>query len=384
MKVDLDKLRKDIEELTELARKNKEGLELIQARTPATDLVKYLLYFWGGLSLALGAVGFATLGDIKEQVADQVVLQFPRDSQQYLDYEKLIGETEELKKDFQDLSQDYQRAVDALAYKDRVSKDWDLEGRVLRLIEESTARQFASRAIRNKLATTEGDGDKAYAGTLLEPAWRERALATLAALAESEKSFDPTLYFNAAQIARRLKSWELSQVLATKSASDDSPAHRALLLAVKVESESGSDREDAFKGLLAMVQSLDLRSPEIVLAEAWNAAESTRRYEELYLAIVDLEAAAGVYIPSYAYAIKAQALMRWGAPGSREEADSALDDAEKLLANESPMSSWYESSKRETLELRTRTRPEGSASDPEPLMRLLEQMLQHAEGDGGN
>ena len=103
-----------------------------------------------------------------------------------------------------------------------------------------------------------------------------------------------------------------------------------------------------------MVEDLTLESPHIVVAEAWNATEENRRYEDLIrsLSIFFDRAAASngaIHVPSHTYVMKAQAHFRSGRPGELEPTLDLLIRAVSVLRQEGMHSEWAESTIRDMI-----------------------------------
>ena len=87
-------------------------------------------------------------------------------------------------------------------------------------------------------------------------------------------------------------------------------------------------------------------------SEAWNATEDTRTYQALSDALgrlITTRDADGV--PSYAYLIRAQALLRRGNSEARGQAVEVLDQAVSVFEQESMYSQWADAFRREYLQL---------------------------------
>lgn len=301
-------------------------------RKPVSELIKLLIYFLFAISIVLGLFGLKQFSDLDELVSEQVKLQLPRDKQQFHDYEKLIDKTIELDKNYNELFGKYKEALNNFSSIDKVSDSFDIEGKVERLIHESTERYKKS---------FEGG----YEGTILEEEWRAKAISILTVLSEAQKNqdFESDLIFNAAQAAGRLKlsSLQLSLMkVAHQKRPNDAPIKAGYLSSV-VDAGLEDEVEDAYAGLLDMVRHLSINSPHIVLAEAWNASEDRRDYGALVDAISDLVEKENAQVkPSYAYALMANALLRSSRPGDLARAKNALEKAKKTFLSETTHSVW--------------------------------------------
>lgn len=294
------------------------------ARRPVEEIVKYLLYFWLSLSVLLGVFGWKQISDLNTTISNEVSKQLPRDSEQYRKYDELISDTKKLVADFDSLTKQYRERVEDLKYADIVASDFDLEGQLHRIVVEANdPRKVADDKWRTKAITVLG-----------------KLKATLAT-----RYFPADFIFNAAQVCRQLQQFQLAEDLtAAAFLKDATPPIRALKLASLASNKAGPERASAFSELMNMVEALNPEhSPQIVLAEAWNAAESTRNYGPLLLAIDKYLARSDTrQPPSYTFIIKAQAHLRRSQAGDAAAAKSALQRGRELFAQETPMSQWSE------------------------------------------
>lgn len=295
------------------------------SRKPIEEIVKYLLYFWLSLSVLLGLLGWKQISDVGATISNEVSKQLPRDSEQYRKYETLIADTKKLTSDFEKLTKQYKERVDDLKYAEVVASDFDIEGQMQIVLQESN----------NPLNVSDAK-------------WRTKAITVLTKLksAITTKYFPADQVFNAAQVCRQLKQYQLAEELTAAAFSKDpTPPIKALKLASLASNKTGAERAAAFGELMKMVEGLDPQhSPHIVLAEAWNAAESARLYDPL-LAAIEKYVSKQQSIeppPSYTYIIKAQALLRRSKPGDMALAKAALNKGREAFLLESPMSQWNE------------------------------------------
>ena len=329
-------------ELTKLDDRVNKLAEDVAAQKTIGELIKYLVYFWAAISAALGLFGWSKFSDIDKSIEQQVQLQLPRDKQDFAKFREMVGEAEVLHKNYEQLARDYEQSVEALKLAKTVGVDFDIEGKVLALMVDSTKIKQASKANIEDEATE-----------LFDPKWRKDAIATVTIFKDSlaKKTYPADFIFNVTQICKRLDQFQLAEQL-TKAAfdKDPSPPIKALYYSSLVKNSSGKHRDDAFRNLMSMVASLEENSPEIIIAEAWNAAEDQRRYTELVDSIDKLYAK-NKTPPSYVFIIKAQALLRQSKPGSIQGAEQALSTALSLLKNETALSSWFKSTLREYSEI---------------------------------
>lgn len=303
------------------------------SRVAIEDLVKYLLYFWLSLSVVLGLIGWKQISDLDSSISNAVTKQFPKDSENYKQYETLISNTKDLYRQFEDLTKDYKERVDDLKMAELASIDFDLEGQVINIVIGSNTPS-----------------------NIFNKEWRTRAISVLSMLRDAlaTRTFPAVFIFNAAQVCRQLSQFQLSEELtAAAFARDASPPIRALKLASEVANKTGPDQEKAYNELMGMVKELDVEdSPQIVLAEAWNAAESSRNYGPLLEAIDHfVKSGNSLGVPSYTHLLKAQVLLRRSNPGDKTLAKEALDEGRSLFLSESPQSQWNESFSQEYAKL---------------------------------
>jgi len=305
-------------------------------RKPVSELIKLLIYFLFAISIVLGLFGLKQFSDLKGVVSEQVQLQLPRDKQRYYEYEALVNKTKEVNDKFEGLFGKYQEALSNYKNIDKLSEDFDIEGKVARLLDESN--------IRSQKKPINGN----YEGTLLDEKWRAKAISILTVLSESQKKrdYESDFIFNAAQLAGRLQLEKLQLILmkvAHEKRPNDEPIKAGYLSSIV---DTGLEEEvgQAFGSLMEMVRNLSPNSPHIVLAEAWNAAEDGRLYRELIVAITDLlESESAPLKPSYAYALLANAQLRASGPGDIDKAKINLEKAKRTFASESSHSVWAES-----------------------------------------
>ena len=118
----------------------------------------------------------------------------------------------------------------------------------------------------------------------------------------------------------------------------------------RIESDAGTIRETAFARAMEIVAKGKLQQSEIIISRAWNMAERGREEGALDALIEVLE---GLVSPrkgnvtSYVHVTLAQLYGRQALPDWEGKAKAALTTAIELLAKESPLATWYDSSQRE-------------------------------------
>lgn len=317
----------------EMLRQKVASLEIeIAERRPVERQIQFLMYFLAAISALVGLFGFKQLSDVESTIAAEVKQQFPKDSQKYLEYQDLIEKTSDLNRRHQELFGKYESALKTFASLDKVSDDFDIEGKVRRVIAEADEKDEKER--------------------LTDEQWRINAVATLQLLssAQKKKNFNSDFIFNASQTARQLHQDSLAAELmevAHRKRPMDAPILAGKLSAI-VNIGDEAEVNQAFYDQLEMIRNLDANSPHIVLSEAWNSAEELRRYGELVKAIDDFLAdPERPTKPSYVYFLKAYALTRSSREGDMQLARASFDDGTRALMSESPNAVWFNASLRQ-------------------------------------
>jgi len=332
-------MRSEIEKLRDSINITREELAELK---PVTTVTQTVFYFVAGLSALLGFFGWRKFSDLDALVGEQVKLQLPRSQREFAEFEEMTKSAEDLVARLRSITKDYETALSNLKYVDVVSEEFDIEGKLHIAIEESTARRER---------TAEAKGTSSYEGTLHEKEWRTNTIALLSRLPGivKKKNLDAGVLFNAAQVCRRMEQHEIAQQLtAAAYEKDPSSANKALMLSSIVKGEVGQTAQRAFSDLMQMVENLPRASPQIVLAEAWNAAVEQSRYADLVSAIDRLLAkqttTPSTFAPSYAHVIRAIAIMSDSSPGALQAAAEGLSRAKEVMMTETMDSSWFESS----------------------------------------
>ncbi len=299
-----------------------------------------------GLSILIGVslfLGYRSVGDLRTEIAD--VAQSKVESF----FLKETGNNTQFANNFQDYLQKMREKVaEVEAAESKLSRFIAIS----ELIEHSDPSQDPIGQFLALQETVGGDSEAAEEG-LTDPGARLQAkqvLTVLVAAAEKDRSnIDSNELFNASGVASKLDFQGLARRLA-QLAYDFRPIqiHKARLLrmtAAQAESLENEDsqkaRDDAINEILRMIENLSLRSPELIVSEAWNVAERERRYDLLIEALENASARQNVYTPSYAHLIAARAYARQGAPGWDRKMNDHISVSLEKLANESPHSTWY-------------------------------------------
>lgn len=322
--------------------------EDMAAQKTVGELIKYLVYFWAAISAVLGLFGWSKFSDLDKIVESHVIAQLPKEKQEFGRYRDLVMEAETLNKKYKELAKSYEESVAALVHAKTAGAEFDIEGKLTVMIREAKARRNNTHSDDEDAAEISTQTE----GTLLDPKWRKDSIATVMLFRDilAKKKFPADFIFNVTQTTRALNQFQLAEEL-TKAAfaKDPTPPIRALYLSSRVKNSTGAEREKAFQDLLAMVLDLPRNSPEIVLAEAWNAAEEQRRYAD-YIAVLDRLIEKQPDAPSYVHVIRATSILRQSLPGSVAQAEAGFTKALGLLSAESAHSSWFESTLRELQE----------------------------------
>lgn len=238
------------------------------------------------------------------------------------------------------------------------------------LVEEATALKNQLETTKNRwetqiapvLALIEGyDPDTDLKGRYLEiqhrrgePGWRERATTIVSRIAEhidkakttsAISSFDSGDIFNVAQLSRTLNRNDLEHKLINAAyEASKTPSTRALYLQLQARQAPAGSENRAFNQLMEMVSQLGHENPQIVVGEAWNAAEGLRQYTHLIEAIDKLirrqAADPSAFLPSYAIWVKGRAHIRRGLPGDPQKAVDAFSAAVQRLRLEGLGTQW--------------------------------------------
>jgi tetratricopeptide (TPR) repeat protein len=369
--------REDIDKLRESLAKTREELAELK---PVASVTNTVFYFVAGLSALLGVFGWRKFSDLDSLVGEQVKLQLPRDKREFAEYEEMANSAQEIHTKLKAITADYESALSNMKYIDVLGEDFDIEGKLHILSEESATR---------KAKPIEGS-NIGFEGTLYESSWRSSTIALLSRLPAiiKRRNLDAEMLFNAAQLCRRMDQYEIAQQV-TEAAFEKSPsaANKALMLSSTVKSRTDEAVVKAFAELMDMIRNLGRDSPHIVLAEAWNAAVDQAAYDRLIEAIDDLvrkhEEDPSVFLPSYAYVTKALCILSQSAPGALQEAEEAAERAKEVLGRETTRSSWVSSSVSEiqTVELaimQTRMLHASLAGDDQQTGEPTAEMLQEA------
>lgn len=255
--------------------------------------------------------------------------------------EQINAEAQRRKDEYEQLDKNIKSMLIGFSVAEHIGDDFG--GLLSTYQTELQRRAMATRAYR-------AGGQVPIEKTSLEPKWRATVKTMLTRLAETPPngSVDPNTYFNAATLASSLDFDSLAFTLVRHAATADPCLSHVMRKLRMIHATGGSEAEAAYEKMLAHVEDLTLENPHIVLSEAWNAAERSRTHGRLVGAI-DRRIAKGDtphHIPSYAFVIKAQAMLRQGDPAGSKVAIEVLAEAERRLREESPQATWYESSLR--------------------------------------
>ncbi len=106
---------------------------------------------------------------------------------------------------------------------------------------------------------------------------------------------------------------------------------------------------ESMERLRALVRDAKSENCELIYSEAWNVAEQTRDYAGLIAALSEAyelsQSDKSRTFTSYGHVILAQAHARRGHAGWKDQTKRHLELANMCMANESPIATWYHSSR---------------------------------------
>ena len=310
-----------------------------------------ILLGYGAVALIalLGFVGFANVSDIDEKVRERIDFNISKtDSEKkatFDEFEIYNNQFKDLLSKLEDAEETWRVRIkpaldDLIAYEQK-DEHVDLQGRL------------------NEIMHGEIDAN--------DPAWRLQATALVSRAIEhianlendpnAISQFSPDDLFNLAQISRNLGRYDLENNLtsaAFKARKSSASAEALFLQSEARKADSEKENNPSFEKLLDLVSHVTIDSPHIVIAEAWNTAESLRQYSKLISAIDKLVARHGndasVFLPSYAYVVKGQAHLRRGIPGDLDASLDAFLNGVRRLREEGVHSQWADATMRDILE----------------------------------
>ena len=303
----------------------------VASRRSYEKVVIVLGYAVIAAGILLGIVGYRNMSDIAANIDDRIDLRISAHVQKREDtLEKLkknVKEAEDLQTRLTDAENRWKELKPALDNLARYDPDLDLKGLYLEM----------------------------NAGDRNDPEWRAKATDIVTRIVDhvedteaTVSSFDPSDIFNVAQVSRELNRNDLEYKLinAAYNARKTSST-RALYLQWQARLNADNEDQTAFERLMVMVTNVTLENPQIVISEAWNAAEALRRYTRLIDAIDELiqrhRADEKVFLPSFAIMIKARAHQRRGLMGDLEASVEAYASAVRRLRSEGLATQWGQS-----------------------------------------
>ena len=310
-----------------------------------------ILLGYGAIALiaVLGFIGYSNVSDIDSKVSERIDLLISRsDGQKSATLDNFNTYNARMMELFGSLESAEDAWTNVIEPKLDQLKGYDpeadLQGRYLVVMEGAESNEVGN-----------------------EKEWRELATAVIAqSIDHIQKShedpnfvaqFSPDQIFNLAQVSRQLgrNDLEYSLTRSAYEAKKTSAAAQALFLqseARRLDVKAGSNA--AFRELLGLVENLSLDNPQIVMAEAWNAAENLREYTALIQVIDKLierqRGDSNVFLPSYAFVVKGQAHQRRGLSGDLQAAVAAYSEGVERLSVEGLWSQWGDSAYEELLE----------------------------------
>ncbi|MBO9399010.1 hypothetical protein J7400_20225 [Shimia sp. R9_2] len=333
------------------------------SRRPLEEMVKYGAAAFFAIGAALSFFGYSSIKDIETRLStsmDQKLKQHILDetlvtSQELASFYEFVRQSEENIAEYNALLEGYKERMGDIDNVLQVSELEDIEGEVKRISQEIQLRdqffQLHEASAFNKLTANSLHADEVFAGSLLDKNWRIGVVSRVRDFARSPDKIaevSPDVWFNFIQDMRSVHMQAPLLELAAALPNDPArPDVIAVKHSIRIVSETDEAREATYQNLLNLVVDVDARSPHIVLAEAWNATETYRRYsdfiEALHLAASKRETEEEPPI-SYIHVLLSESYMRRGFAGDIQLATQELQTAQKILAAESPMNQWYSSS----------------------------------------
>jgi tetratricopeptide (TPR) repeat protein len=295
--------------------------------------------------------------EVAERRLESSIVRFDRDLDLRIDNKvaSYVDISEDRLRDFRELGDRINKLFETLK---AAEEKWSeiIEPKLLGLEEEDPDADLKGRYLK-VLVESERPGIE------WDDDWRIRATSVILRATDqlSRTSQDPNFIpqfspndlFNIAQLAKQLDRFDLERnfVEAAHNA-DEGAASRALQLQSDARYSTGDQKEEAFKELMDMVRNLSLDAPQIVVAEAWNAAEALRRYGDLISSIDDLieknSSDSSVFLPSHVFAIRGNAYQRRGLPGDLDEAAESYRLAVERFEEEGLLTQWAHATIRNT------------------------------------
>ncbi len=332
-------------------------------RRPVADLLKY-----SGLLLALllfvaGFFGYNRIQDIEEQIksdlSDKTRDLVETEVRELLDdkedrYERFISYLSSLEAreaQIETLFQKYASRIEELEKFQIKLVGADVEGEIERMIYE----------IRHRLSVpidmTKPDP---FVGTYLDEIWRLGLLTRMKEIARQKGIIAKLPSDKAHNLLQSLRSIGADRIIGEifeKIPLENSrPSLLALRLSHTIRMEYGEKREEAFVKLMELVRNVDVVNPEIIIAEAWNAAEEAGRHASLISSLLDADRRLSEEDAriSYVVAIAAQAHLRRGLNGDVERSTALIREAEAIAEKEPSYNRWKNHTLRTILEVRQR------------------------------
>lgn len=359
---DIDALSDRIQDLGEKLDSRVRDVELeVAGRRSHEKVIVNLGYGVVAVGVLLGVFGFSEVSDIDKQIREIVERQYGEVDKKVSEIEGQVGNTlttidllidrriAGYIRDTETTIEDFERA-----HKDMTS-----------LIDSMTQAEVHWNTVVKPALEGLGDYDPdaslkgqyllVRSSNLVVPENRARAAGLIPRIVkhldraqrsdEEISQFSSSDIFNVAQLSRVIdrNDLEIALVDAAFEARKDA-ATTALFLQAQAKFTFGEESEQALAELMGMVANLTPENPHIVLAEAWNASENLRRYTDLINALENLIARTTLdpdaFLPSYAFVIKSQSLLRRGRPGDADKAIAMLILAVERLALEGLGTQW--------------------------------------------
>lgn len=353
---DIDSLQsREIQDL-----KSKIGLLEVEMaeRRSLGEVVKFsglMIVFVGGV---LSFFGFSSFREIQSRISEEVDVEVRSQilsnvvatEETLSDFYQFVENNENNMQEFNALLVAYEERLKTIDEVIAVDQLQDVEGEIARLTNEIRFR--ASRP-------PDFGSPTPFTSTLFEKNWRLGVVTRILEVSSNQNAIaqlDADKWFNFIMLLRETGFDSPAQSLVSALPLDSArPDFLAMNLSMRSLRQTGEMREKTLNSLFDMVSDVNERSPHIVIAEAWNAAESYRRYSDLIVAIEKaIKRRASKDLPeiSYLHIILSESYLRRGFPGDLKLAEDALADGLVVLVEESPYNQWHGSATEKARELR--------------------------------
>lgn len=313
------------------------------------EIVRYgaiIIIAIGGLFSFLGYSSYSEIkqsieGQVEVALRDHIKREISISQAEMKEFLEFVAATETNMVSYNTLLERYKQRLGEVDKIYEISTLEDIEGELSRIEQE----------ISHRFTVNPSKGDVLdFNGTVFEKNWRLGVVSRLQELSGSPDKIarvDPDKWFNFLQTLRRAGINSVTYQLIEALPNDPGkPSIEALRLMLSVERSIGSERDASFEELMEMVRLVDEVSPHIIIAEAWNAAETLRRYTSLIDALkagINRRRQEGLPPISYLHVILAEAYVRRGFSGDKQSAQQALQEARVIVQTETSGNQWQSS-----------------------------------------